>query len=418
MALSVLMAATLFCFILGVREPPGTRRRWLFYGLYASAALATLTKGLIGFLIPGAVMFLWLLLFNQWKRLRPLHLPDGLVLFAAIAGPWHLLAAQRHPQWAEFYFINEHFRRYTDSGHGRTEPWWYFGPVLLLGLFPWLGFVSGAIREAVAGGWRRRHENVDAWYFVVWASFIFFFFSVSHSKLIPYVLPVFPPLAVLIGARLARCGAENGEVRVRLGLRVFSFVCGVIAVVVLVLVLKPGAMRDAAQAAELRPAGIALASVLLVGGVAAPWIARIRGATAGLVTLLATSVGFFAIVVVAAPHFQRADTKSLALLFRERAQPDDRVYHFWAFFHDFVYYSGRPVGLVSYTDELEVQFLDPAERAARFIDDAELKRQWVGAKRIWVVLRKRDLDQFRAHVITSYQLIGEGRGHYLLSNQP
>jgi 4-amino-4-deoxy-L-arabinose transferase-like glycosyltransferase len=75
MAVSMLMCATLFCFILGVREAPGARRRWLFYGLYASAALATLTKGLIGFLVTGAVMFLWLLIFNQWKRLRPLHLP-------------------------------------------------------------------------------------------------------------------------------------------------------------------------------------------------------------------------------------------------------------------------------------------------------------------------------------------------------
>ena len=46
------------------------------------AALATLAKGLIGFLIPGAVMFLWLLVFNQWRRLRPLYLPTGLLLFA------------------------------------------------------------------------------------------------------------------------------------------------------------------------------------------------------------------------------------------------------------------------------------------------------------------------------------------------
>jgi len=93
MAVSVLISATLFCFILGVEEPAGPRRRWLMLGLYASAALATLAKGLIGVLLPGAVMFLWLLVFNQWKRLRPLHLPLGGLLFLAIAAPWHLLAA-------------------------------------------------------------------------------------------------------------------------------------------------------------------------------------------------------------------------------------------------------------------------------------------------------------------------------------
>ncbi len=100
MAVSVLMSATLGCFILGVREAPGATRRWFFYGLYASAALATLTKGLIGFLLTGAVMFVWLLVFNQWKRLRPLYLPTGVMLFLLIAAPWHFLVAARNPDWA------------------------------------------------------------------------------------------------------------------------------------------------------------------------------------------------------------------------------------------------------------------------------------------------------------------------------
>ena len=148
MAVSVLMSATLFCFILGVREAPGARRRWFFMGLYASAALATLTKGLIGFLLTGAVMFLWLLLFRQWKRLRPMHLPSGILLFLAIAAPWHLLAAQRNPGWAHFYFIHEHWERFTTTEHGRIGPWYYFIPIVVGGLFPWIGFLGPAVRRA------------------------------------------------------------------------------------------------------------------------------------------------------------------------------------------------------------------------------------------------------------------------------
>ena len=139
MAVSALIAATLFCFILAVREPAGPRRRALFLGLYASAALATLAKGLIGFLLPGAVMFLWLLIFNQWRRLLPMHLGAGLILFLAIAAPWHVLAAQRNPGWAEFYFIHEHWTRFTTTAHGRSAPFWFFVPVMLAGLFPWVG---------------------------------------------------------------------------------------------------------------------------------------------------------------------------------------------------------------------------------------------------------------------------------------
>eukprot|EP01035_Chromulina_nebulosa_P066996 gene66996-91747_t len=113
MAVSVLMSATLFCFILAVHEPAGATRRWLFYGLYASAALATLTKGLIGFLVTGAVMFLWLLIFNQWKRLRPMHLPSGIALFLVIAAPWHVLAALHNETWIHRYFVYEHWERFT-----------------------------------------------------------------------------------------------------------------------------------------------------------------------------------------------------------------------------------------------------------------------------------------------------------------
>jgi len=136
MAVAVLISATLFFFILAMQEPPGQRRRWLFYGLYTCAALATLTKGLIGFLLPGAVMFFWLVLCVQWKRLRPFYLPTGALLFLAIAAPWHLLAASRNPTWAHFYFVREHWERFTTTEHGRYEPIWFFIPIVLFGLFP------------------------------------------------------------------------------------------------------------------------------------------------------------------------------------------------------------------------------------------------------------------------------------------
>ncbi len=426
MAVSVLMAATLGCFLLGVREDPATpagraRRRRLFLGLYASAALATLAKGLIGFLIPGAVMFLWLLIFNQWRRLLPMHLGPGVVLFLVIATPWHLLAAQRHPGWAEFYFVREHWDRFTTTTHLRAEPWWFFGPVVLAGLFPWVGFLGGAVREAVAGGWARRRENADGWFFVTWVMFVVLFFSASKSKLIPYVLPVFPALAILVGAWLARRW-ETGEAgRLRVGLGVYAFGCGLLAVALVAVALKSGVIRDAAQAAALRPYALVLAALLLTGGVLAPWLGRVRGVAGGLGAVGATTVAFLLGVVLAAPHFQRAGTKELALVAREQVREGDAVYHYWAFYHDFVYYTERPVGLVSYTDELQVQFMDPAERAARFIDDAELRRQWAGPRRAWVVVRTRELTHPQAVFAEPgfrYHLIAQSRAHSLVSNQP
>jgi 4-amino-4-deoxy-L-arabinose transferase-like glycosyltransferase len=416
MVVSVLMSRALFAFLLAVREPPSRARRTLMYKVYASMALATLAKGLIGFLLPGAVMFFWLLLFNQWRRLLPLYLPTGVLLFLAIAAPWHILAAQHHPQWAHFYFVHEHWERFTTTEHGRVQPWWFFAPIVLLGLFPWVGFLWSAGRDALAGGWARRKENADAWYLALWAAFIFLFFSKSQSKLIPYILPVFPPLAVFIGAWLARCARENAVGRLRIGFNVFTFVCGVLAFGLVFAAFKPGVLREPGQAEAVRPFAVAMAAILLIGGVASSWASRVQGVASGLKTLVSTMVGFSLVLALAVPDIR--GTKPLALIARDKMAPNDRVYHYHAFFHDFTYYTQRTVGLVAYEDELELQFLDPAVKAARFIPDDEFLRQWSEPARVWVVARKRDVTALFATPGFRYHLLGETATHYLLSNQP
>ena len=126
-------------------------------------------------------------------------------------------------------------------------------------------------------------------------------------------------------------------------------------------------------------------------------------------------------VVVAAPVFQRAGTRDLAVAARAQVRPADEVFHYWAFYHDFVHYTGREVGLVSYVDELQVQFLDPAERARRFIDEAELQRRWAGPGRVWVVIRRRELDHPRSAFAPgglAYHTVAATPVHALISNQP
>jgi 4-amino-4-deoxy-L-arabinose transferase-like glycosyltransferase len=422
MAVSVLMSATLFCFILGVRERSGATRRWLFYGLYASAALATLTKGLMGFLVTGAVMFLWLVLFGQWRRLRPLYLPSGIALFLAIAAPWHLLVSSRNPGWAHFYFIYEHWERFTSAGHGRYQPFWFFIPIVLLGLFPWTGFLWGSFRDALAGGWSRRRENAEAWFFATWAAFIFLFFSASQSKLIPYILPVFPPVAVLVGRWLAATlRSPDAFARMRGGLRVFGFLCGLLAAALCVVVLRPGLLHDPAQAAALRPYAFVLAAVLCIGGMRALVPRGGAQATQGrgaMIAMTTTLVFLFGILSAATPVIQRPGTKDLAEIARALIRPGDRVYHYHAFFHDFTYYSGRTVGLVGYRDELELQFLAPDELKARFIDDAEFRAEWAGPGRVFAMARIRDSEPLVYDPVLHFHIVASSPSHYLFSNQP
>lgn len=433
MVVSVLMTATLYYFILGVREPAGPRRRLFFYGLYLSAALATLAKGLIGFLLPGAVMFLWLLVFNQWRRLRPLYLPTGALLFLALAAPWHVLVAQRNPQWAHFYFVQEHWERFTTTYHSRVEPWWFFVPIVLLGLFPWVGFLWPAVRAALVpaaapgmGGaatgvaackaaWARRRENADAWFFVTWAAFIFLFFSKSQSKLIPYILPVFPPLAVLIGKWLGDAWRDNDARRLRGGMTAFALLAGVLGGALVVPLFKPGLLRDVSG---ILPDAVVSAVALLVGGTVALWSCRRGRLRTSIIALGAATGALYFALADGQDKLARPGTKPLALYVKEHRQPGDRVYHYWEFFHDFTFYAGSPVGTIDYVGELEVH-IDPAAKASgRFIDTAEFRRQWASPTRLWVVARKKDTPQLFADPSFRYHLIQESAGHYLFSNQP
>ena len=419
MAVSVLMSTALFCFILGVQEPAGARRRWLFYALYASMALATLTKGLIGFLVTGAIMFLWLLVCNQWHRLRPLYLPTGALLFLALAAPWHVLVALHNPTWVHRYFVYEHWERFTSTAASRPGPWWYFVPIGLLGLFPWTGFLWSALRKALGGGWAARKENANAWFLVIWAAFIFLFFSKSHSKLPPYILPVFPPLAVLIGGWLAQPAEGTERAGRRIGSGTFSLICGLLGAAMLVAVLKPGlVIRDPVQALALRPYAFVLAAIALAGGGLTLWLARLRRPLVTLGAMLTTTAVFYAALTFAVPDIQRPGTRELALIVKARAQPGDRVVNYHEFFHDFAFYAGRVVDVVDGKGELELEEDAAARASGRFPDDGEFRRRWTGSQRLWVIAEKAAVRELFADPSFRYYLLGETRAHYLFSNQP
>ena len=392
LVVAILMSATLFFFMLGIRAAPGRHRRWLFYGLYASAALATLTKGLIGFLVTGAVMFLWLLLFKQWKRLRPLYLPTGVALFLLLTAPWHIMVALRNPTWVHRYFVEEHFERYFTPSAGRQQPWYFFLPIIVLGLFPWTGFLWAALRDRLAGGWARRGQNADSWFLVTWVVFIFLFFSASHSKLEGYILPVFPALAMLVGAWLAKVMRAGESLRLRSGLIFFVILCGLLGAGALVAVLVPGLLHQPGQAQLLRSDAFALATVLLSGGAGTAWLWWKRGEAPALSGLVMTAVLFFTTLTPAMPQIERPGTKELALIVKATAQPGDRVLHYHEYFDDFMYYAARTVEVVEFKGELELEEDAAARASGRFMKEAAFRQLWMQPTRVFAVARKEDVE--------------------------
>jgi 4-amino-4-deoxy-L-arabinose transferase-like glycosyltransferase len=170
-------------------------------------AIAVLSKGLVGILIPCAVAGLYVLAQWDWWLLLRARPWWSLLLLIALASPWFLVVSARNPEFAHFFFVVQHFQRYLSAaGFDRYQPAWFFVPVLLLGFLPWTTLLPGALFQA----WRdlRTGQHAAA-LLLVWALFVFGFFSASQSKLIPYVLPALPALALLAARRVAATSAAR-----------------------------------------------------------------------------------------------------------------------------------------------------------------------------------------------------------------
>src|SRR5207302_1425893 len=182
-------------------------RRWMLTA-WAAAALAVLSKGIVVGVLAGAALVIYTLIERDSLTWRRLHLAAGLPLFAGVAAPWFVVVSLRNPAFPGFFFVHEHFARFLTTVHQRVEPWWYFLPLLLVGVLPWVvplaracgraALTSGAAAGAAPGCASAPFEPLK--FLLVFAAVTLAFFSASGSKLAPYILPILPVLAAVTGA--------------------------------------------------------------------------------------------------------------------------------------------------------------------------------------------------------------------------
>ncbi|SDF41026.1 MULTISPECIES: glycosyltransferase family 39 protein [unclassified Duganella] len=348
MGLSGMMTITLGAMLIAQRDgaTPSEQRNWMLL-CWAGMALAVLAKGLIGVVLPGAVLVIYSLLSRDlaiWKRL---HLGKGLLLFFAIAAPWFVLVALKNPEQPHFFFIHEHWERFFLKTHHREGAWYYFLLLLIPGVMPWLGLLP----QALLNGARRDAQATfqPRLLLLVWVVFITFFFSYSSSKLPGYILPVYPALALLLGVYLE--GAPRLSRMLAAGLLVLAGVVGIAMIPHMI------------QAASRHPDERALLETYQPWVLAAAMVAAAGGALALLharqlrrdLTVLTLAIASFASVQLLLAGFetygQLRSGKALAQKVRSELLPDTPVYTVFVYEQSMTFYLGRPVTLVAYWDE-------------------------------------------------------------------
>ena len=147
-------------------------------------------------------MVIYTLLQRDWSLWRRLHLIGGLLVFIAIAAPWFVAVSLRNGEFFDFFFVHEHFSRFLTNEAHREGAWWYFIPIFLAGILPWLTVFLWTARRTWTDAPVNRNGFSWQRFALVWSAFIFVFFSASGSKLPSYILPMFPALALTLGWQL------------------------------------------------------------------------------------------------------------------------------------------------------------------------------------------------------------------------
>jgi len=284
--LSFLLLFALYSFLTGLESPIPTT----FYGMWAALALATLTKGLIAPVFFAAAAIPLLLLSGLWRRWRDLRPFTGILLFLAIAAPWHILAGLANPDQGHpignhptpgnvhgfwyFYFVNEHFLRFLGQrfphDYNRLPfiaywllhlvwlfPWSLFLPALIVAAWKtrrrWMQhlhrdagqtvdfYLEHAVREDVASYVARLKFRVrSTWLLGLFSAFTLLFFSISTNQEY-YTFPAWTPLLILIAGVLAEIEegrASDGEKPLLstswlTGAQAFFAIAGVLAAIAL-----------------------------------------------------------------------------------------------------------------------------------------------------------------------------------------
>ncbi len=402
MPLAALLLVAVGAFWIAYTHPP--RRRAAVALFYAAMALAVLTKGPVSVLLVVGLVAAFVILRWEWSILGWLLSPSGLLLFVAIALPWHLAVGLRNPEFAEFYVVDQHLKRYL-SPHEHQEPLWFYVPVILGGAAPWV-----LLCLCLPAAWRppllallRRQAPPATLYTVLWAVVVFVFFSLSGSKLATYVLPLFPALALL----MAR-GLDVGLERYPRSLRRAAMVVTCIGVLLIVAAFVVGEVVDDPNGPTIVSRLLLSGSLILVVGAAAVYFARKGDALSSLAGLVVAML-CFQLVAISGRNLARS-YKELGLTIAQHASREDLVVSYGHFTQGIPLYSGRRTVLVGTRSELDFGSRQGDHARYFWAGDDEVVQHWASGEHLFLVINRVELEKLRPRLLPPpHELAGEGK---------
>jgi 4-amino-4-deoxy-L-arabinose transferase-like glycosyltransferase len=401
--LTLFFTATLLAAREAIRRRESARP-WLALAAWtgAAAAGAFLTKGLIALALPGLILLLWCLATGRLRQLAALVVSPATPVFLVLAAPWFLLVESRHPGFLNFFFVREHLQRFATGAARRPGPIFYFVPVFVVGFLPGVPFFFAALRR-----WRGfRRDDDGAFFFLLWFLAVFAFFSISKSKLPPYLFPAIPA-AALLAAR-----AVDGGRRLWIVQAIFATV---LAAAIL--------FHPASRAIVMRPELAAIFAPLLAILVLASFAAVLFAGNSAPLALMAVAAGwaaFFSAVCLGWPRIPQARFPGeLAAAARAAAAPGKAtIVGYKDYLNGFSFELKTAIPVAGYRGELEPEFeTRPEARDAIFWPPEKFWTLWKSDRPVLALVRMQDLVELMTAVPPARVVRWAGR-HAVVANFP
>jgi 4-amino-4-deoxy-L-arabinose transferase-like glycosyltransferase len=323
------------------------------------------------------------------------------VVCLALTVPYFWAVEKAAPGFSRFFWIHEHFLRYATPEASRGGPVYYFVLTLFAGFIPWSFFLPGVFAR-IARSRRAGPEGLSELWFASWAAVILVFFSLSHSKLVPYIFPAAPALAMLLARRL-----ESGSPPRR----------GLIANAVFWTAAMIAGLWLGSRSGDLSQLGVsALAAGVAAGSVAIFWIAALvsrRNPAGSIAWLPAGWAMVYAAAILALPSFAADQSaQNLALAARDAAGSGASVVSYRTYLQGFPWVLRRRIPIYGWKNELEFGSRR-GDQSAFFRPREDFWKDWDSEKKIVALLRKRDRPEMKGH---RGALVAENRNYIVVRN--
>ncbi len=408
----------LYCFYIAAHSQK--RKLFYYFLFYVCVALSFLAKGVLGVILPGISIALYLWLTKKMSAvLREMRLELGVLIFSLIALPWFVIISLKEPEFLKLFFLHENFSRFASVAFEHQEAWYFYLILTPVILIPWSLFWKPLARSMP---WS--DTTTDPWkdqkIFVLTTSLsMVLFFSLSRAKLLTYILPSVPFFSIFIGGAWAQWQESPRKKEAEFSWKEYVPVLLLIFLGLAAILAIPKVIARFGQ--EL-PAGVGIyfqwmGAAVLVGGVTVLGVLRRRNITHLFYALVFTMV-LFSLAFTFAMERMNDDytTRHFALSLKPKLRPGDRVfiYDHPGAMYEFGFYLNAPVTLVGLEGELELSRQDPENRKAT-VTQEQFKEMLKNKEKIYCLARKSDFLEMEQNLGKNLVVIQEDRRKVLFS---